>query len=133
MTAVPARRRRGADEPTVRQVTEDLVLVEVGGRKVLAAALCPHRGGRLKYGRVDGDRLRITCPLHHTTFDLTSGERTSGAACAALRVVDVLPGQDAATTGSAATTTGIAPVTGSTPSTGDAPTTGGSATTGGAP
>ncbi|MFF3840738.1 Rieske (2Fe-2S) protein [Streptomyces sp. NPDC001930] len=92
MTAVPAGRRRGSDEPTVRQVTEDLVLVEVGGRKVLAAALCPHRGGRLKYGRVDGDRLRITCPLHHTTFDLTSGERLSGAACAALRVVDVLPG-----------------------------------------
>ncbi|WP_079042084.1 Rieske (2Fe-2S) protein [Streptomyces aureus] len=92
MTAVPAGRRRDSDEPTVRQVTEDLVLVEVGGRKVLAAALCPHRGGRLKYGRVDGDRLRITCPLHHTTFDLTSGERMSGAACAALRVVDVLPG-----------------------------------------
>ncbi|MHA4778396.1 Rieske (2Fe-2S) protein [Streptomyces sp. MSC1_001] len=90
MTAVPAG-RRGSDEPTVRQVTEDLVLVEVAGRKVLAAAVCPHRGGRLKYGRVDGDRLRITCPLHHTTFDLTSGERTSGAACAALRVVDVLP------------------------------------------
>ncbi|MFK0230595.1 Rieske (2Fe-2S) protein [Streptomyces sp. NPDC090303] len=95
MTAVPAG-RRGSGEPVVRQVTEDLVLVEVGGRKVLAAALCPHRGGRLKYGRVDGDRLRITCPLHHTTFDLTSGERTSGAACAALRVVDVLPGQDTA-------------------------------------
>ncbi|MFE0651710.1 Rieske (2Fe-2S) protein [Streptomyces sp. NPDC059534] len=92
MTAVPAGRRREGGEPVVRQVTEDLVLVEVGGRKVLAAALCPHRGGRLKYGRVDGDRLRITCPLHHTTFDLTSGERTSGAACAALRVVDVLPG-----------------------------------------
>ncbi|MYS07643.1 Rieske 2Fe-2S domain-containing protein [Streptomyces sp. SID6041] len=73
MTAVPAGRRRGDDEPAVRQVTEDLVLVEVGGRKVLAAALCPHRGGRLKYGRVDGDRLRITCPLHHTTFDLSSG------------------------------------------------------------
>ncbi|WP_406056971.1 Rieske (2Fe-2S) protein [Streptomyces sp. NBC_01077] len=93
MTAVPAGRRRGSDEPTVRQVTEDLVLVDVGGRKVLAAAVCPHRGGRLKYGRVDGDRLRITCPLHHTTFDLTSGERLSGAACAALRVVDVLPGE----------------------------------------
>lgn len=75
-------------------MTEELVLVEVGGRKVLAAAVCPHRGGRLKYGRVDGDRLRITCPLHHTTFDLTSGERTSGAACAALRVVDVLPGRE---------------------------------------
>ncbi|MCD2467779.1 Rieske (2Fe-2S) protein [Streptomyces sp. NPDC057020] len=92
MTAVPAGRRRGSDEPTVRQVTEDLVLVEVGGRKVLAAAVCPHRGGRLKYGRVDGDRLRITCPLHHTTFDLTSGARLAGAACADIRVVDVLPG-----------------------------------------
>ncbi|MDV9189428.1 Rieske 2Fe-2S domain-containing protein [Streptomyces sp. SR27] len=95
MTAVPAGRRRESDEPAVRQVTEELILVEVAGRKVLAAAVCPHRGGRLKYARVDGDRLRITCPLHHTTFDLTSGERTSGARCAALRVVDVLPGEDA--------------------------------------
>ncbi|MER5963144.1 Rieske (2Fe-2S) protein [Streptomyces sp. NPDC002057] len=94
MTAVPAGRRRGSGEPSVRQVTEELVLVEVGDRKVLAAAVCPHRGGRLKYGRVDGDRLRITCPLHHTTFDLTSGQRLSGAACADIRVVDVLPGDD---------------------------------------
>ncbi|MFE3073382.1 Rieske (2Fe-2S) protein [Streptomyces sp. NPDC059247] len=93
MTAVPAGRRRGTG-PAVRQVTEELILVEVAGRKVLASAVCPHRGGRLKYSRVDGDKLRITCPLHHTTFDLTSGERTSGAMCASLRVVDVLPGQD---------------------------------------
>lgn len=119
MTAVPAGRRRVSDAPAVRQVTEDLVLVEVGGRKVLAAAVCPHRGGRLKYGRGDGDRLRITCPLHHTTFDLTSGERLSGAACADIRVVDVLPGdlsvpeqRDPAHDGSVAPAPGTTPAGG---------------------
>ncbi|MEU3045055.1 MULTISPECIES: Rieske (2Fe-2S) protein [unclassified Streptomyces] len=99
MTAASAAARPGpgpAPEPTVRQVTEDLVLVEIGDRKVLAAARCPHRQGKLKFGRVDGDRLRITCPLHYSTFDLASGERTSGPACDTLRVLDALPGHLAA-------------------------------------
>ncbi|MEI7030263.1 Rieske (2Fe-2S) protein [Streptomyces pratensis] len=81
--------------PVVRQVTEDLVLIEVGDRRILAAARCPHRQGRLKFGRVDGDRLRITCPLHHSTFDLADGARLSGPRCDPLRVVDVLPGSPA--------------------------------------
>lgn len=76
----------------IREVSEDLVLVEVAGRKVLASARCPHRQGKLKFAHVDGGRLRITCPLHYSTFDLTSGERTSGPACDPLRIVDVLPG-----------------------------------------
>ncbi|MET8057117.1 Rieske (2Fe-2S) protein [Streptomyces microflavus] len=92
MTAGAPQLRGGArTEPVVRQVTEDLVLVEVGDRKVLAAARCPHRQGKLKFARVDGERLRITCPLHHSTFDLTDGARLSGPKCDTLRVVDALP------------------------------------------
>jgi nitrite reductase (NADH) small subunit len=79
-------------ECSVREISEDLVLVEVAGRKFLAAARCPHRQGKLKYAHVDGNRLRIKCPLHYSTFDLTSGERTSGPACDPLRIVDSLPG-----------------------------------------
>ncbi|MCZ0979113.1 Rieske (2Fe-2S) protein [Streptomyces diastatochromogenes] len=92
MTAVPAG-RRGSDEPVVRQVTEDLVLVEVGGRKVLAAALCPHRGAGSGTAGSTGTGCGSPAPAPH---DLRPGQRRTphGAACAALRVVDVLPGQD---------------------------------------
>ncbi|MCT2594717.1 Rieske (2Fe-2S) protein [Streptomyces sp. N2-109] len=80
------------DTPSaVHQVTEDLVLVDVAGRRVLAAAHCPHRAGKLKFGHVDAARLRIRCPLHHATFDLDSGERVSGPACDPLRIFAVLP------------------------------------------
>lgn len=79
---------------SIREISEDLVLIEVGGRKVLASARCPHRQGKLKFAYVDGDRLRIRCPLHHSTFDLASGERTSGPACDPLRIVDTLPSHD---------------------------------------
>lgn len=88
---------------TIREVSEDLVLVEVAGRKVLASARCPHRQGKLKFARVDGGRLRITCPLHYSTFDLATGERTSGPACDPLRIVDTLPGRHAAPPGPPAT------------------------------
>ncbi|MCJ1681502.1 Rieske (2Fe-2S) protein [Streptomyces sp. APSN-46.1] len=75
----------------IREISEDLVLVEVAGRKVLAAARCPHRQGKLKFARVDGGRLTITCPLHYSTFDLATGARTAGPACDPLRIVDTLP------------------------------------------
>jgi nitrite reductase/ring-hydroxylating ferredoxin subunit len=80
-----------ASDGSIRQISEDLVLVEVAGRKVLAAARCPHRQGKLKFARVDGGRLTITCPLHYSTFDLTTGARTSGPGCNPLRIVDTLP------------------------------------------
>ncbi|MEU0247458.1 Rieske (2Fe-2S) protein [Streptomyces sp. NPDC006235] len=77
-------------EAPIREISEDLVLVEVAGRKILASARCPHRQGKLKFAHVDGGRLRIKCPLHYSTFDLTTGERTSGPACDPLRIVDTL-------------------------------------------
>lgn len=77
--------------PAVHQVTEDLVLVDVASRRVLAAAMCPHRQGKLKFGYVDDENLRIKCPLHYATFDLDSGERVAGPACDPLRIYAVLP------------------------------------------
>ncbi|MEU9132967.1 Rieske (2Fe-2S) protein [Kitasatospora sp. NPDC048540] len=79
------------DTPTrIRQVTEELVLVELSGRRVLVQASCPHRKGRLLFGYVDERNLRIRCPLHSSTFDLDSGRRTAGPACDPLRVVAVV-------------------------------------------
>ncbi|MER8182934.1 Rieske (2Fe-2S) protein [Kitasatospora sp. NPDC094015] len=74
----------------IRQVTEELVLVELSGRRVLVQAACPHRKGRLLFGYVDEQSLRIRCPLHSSTFDLDSGRRTAGPACDPLRVVAVV-------------------------------------------
>lgn len=54
------------------------VRVQAAGRTFLAAAKCPHRDGLLVYGYVDAARLRITCPLHRSSFDLATGAVVSG-------------------------------------------------------
>ncbi len=79
-------------QPVLRQVTDDLILIEVGSCRILAAATCPHRRGRLRFGYVDSGALRIRCPLHHSTFELPSGRRVAGPACQPLRIVAVLAG-----------------------------------------
>ncbi len=71
----------------LRQVTDELVLVELSGRRMLVQATCPHRKGRLLFGHLDEQTLRIRCPLHNSTFDLDSGRRTAGPACDPLQVV----------------------------------------------
>jgi nitrite reductase/ring-hydroxylating ferredoxin subunit len=65
-------------EPVVRRVSEHRVQVDVGGRKFVVGSECPHRKGRLAYGFVNARKSRITCPLHHSTFDLASGCPVSG-------------------------------------------------------
>lgn len=70
----------------LRQLDADLLLVEVGGQRFLTQSYCPHRKGRLLFGQVNDRRLRITCPLHHSTFDLTTGEQVSGPPCGPLKV-----------------------------------------------
>ncbi|MEY9214943.1 Rieske (2Fe-2S) protein [Thermobifida halotolerans] len=88
-----------ADGPVVRQVTEDLVLIEVAGRRILAEAHCPHRRGLLRFGHVDGRTLRIRCPLHQSTFDIRDGRRLAGPRCDPLRIVVDLSEADAEKTG----------------------------------
>lgn len=70
----------------VRQVSADQILIEVGGVRVLAQGECPHRKGRLRFGMVNPRRMSITCPLHHSTFDLRTGRQLSGPPCGPLRV-----------------------------------------------
>ncbi|MGH3997703.1 MAG: Rieske (2Fe-2S) protein [Pseudonocardiaceae bacterium] len=70
----------------IRPVGDDQILIEVAGQQILASASCPHRQGRLRFGRVNPRTLRIACPLHHATFDLLTGQRVSGPTCGPLRV-----------------------------------------------
>jgi len=78
---------REPDAPYIRQASEELILVEAAGRRVLTYATCPHRQGLLRFAHLDEQRLRLRCPLHHSTFDLADGSRVGGPACASIRIV----------------------------------------------
>lgn len=48
-----------------------LLLARVGGRYYAADSRCPHMGGNLAHGRLDG--TVVTCPRHGSRFDLDDG------------------------------------------------------------
>jgi nitrite reductase (NADH) small subunit len=72
--------------PVIRPLNEDEILIEFGDTKVITQSQCPHRKGRLRFGMVNERRMTITCPLHHSTFDLRTGDQISGPPCGPLRV-----------------------------------------------
>jgi len=47
------------------------VLARVGDKYYAADNLCPHMGGNLSAGKLNGNVL--TCPRHHSQFDITDG------------------------------------------------------------
>jgi len=49
----------------------EIALVSVGGRIHAVDNVCPHEGGPLADGTVQGGVL--VCPLHHWEFDVTTG------------------------------------------------------------
>jgi 3-phenylpropionate/trans-cinnamate dioxygenase ferredoxin component len=49
----------------------DLLLARVGEKYYAADDRCPHMGGRLSQGRLEG--TVVTCPRHGSRFDLTDG------------------------------------------------------------
>jgi nitrite reductase/ring-hydroxylating ferredoxin subunit len=51
--------------------TSDRVVCEIGGRRYVYRATCPHMGGPLAEGTLDGDEL--VCPWHRYRFDATTG------------------------------------------------------------
>jgi nitrite reductase/ring-hydroxylating ferredoxin subunit len=65
------------------------VRVTVDGRSFLIADTCPHRDGRMLYGYVNPVRLRITCPLHRSSFDLVTGEVLTGPSEGALETEEL--------------------------------------------
>jgi nitrite reductase/ring-hydroxylating ferredoxin subunit len=49
-----------------------IALFNVGGTYYAIADTCPHAGGPLSEGDVQG--TKVTCPWHGADFDLTTGE-----------------------------------------------------------
>jgi nitrite reductase/ring-hydroxylating ferredoxin subunit len=80
-----------APEPRAEQIADDVILVELAGRRVLASATCPHRNGRLSFGHLDQDKFVVRCPLHSSVFSLNDGRRVAGPACESLRIIAELP------------------------------------------
>ncbi|WP_432483656.1 Rieske (2Fe-2S) protein [Kineococcus esterisolvens] len=56
--------------------TQVAVFRHRSGRVSAVQAACPHAGGPLADGQID-ERV-VVCPLHLNTFDLRTGESTSG-------------------------------------------------------
>ena len=62
------------------EVTVDghaIAVFNVKGAFHALAGRCPHRGGPLGQGFVDGSQ--VSCPWHNWTFDVTTGENVASA------------------------------------------------------
>lgn len=57
---------------------ESVALFNVGGVFHALTNRCPHRGGPLGQGFLDG--AEVSCPWHNWTFDVTSGENSTDPA-----------------------------------------------------
>lgn len=65
----------------VNAAGHEVLLAKVGGKYYAADSRCPHMGGRLAQGKLEG--TVVTCPLHGSQFDLRDGQvvrwlKTSG-------------------------------------------------------
>jgi len=49
----------------------EILLAKVGGKYYAADNSCPHMGGKLSEGKLEG--TVVTCPLHGSQFDLSDG------------------------------------------------------------
>ena len=49
----------------------DVLLAKVGGKFYAAENTCPHMGGKLAQGKLEG--TVVTCPLHGSQFELKDG------------------------------------------------------------
>ena len=49
----------------------EVLLARSGDNFYAANNRCPHTGGKLSEGKLEG--TIVTCPLHHSQFDLTDG------------------------------------------------------------
>jgi 3-phenylpropionate/trans-cinnamate dioxygenase ferredoxin subunit len=56
----------------VVQDGHEILLARVGGKYYAADNRCPHYGGKLARGKLEG--TIVTCPLHGSQFDLASGK-----------------------------------------------------------
>lgn len=60
------------DSMTMRELDgRPLLIARTGGAFYVANNTCPHLGGFLAHGVLEG--TIVTCPRHHSQFDLTDG------------------------------------------------------------
>ena len=55
---------------------EKVALFNCGGTFLAIGDVCPHRGGPLSEGQLDG--TQVQCPWHGALFDLSTGKRITG-------------------------------------------------------
>jgi 3-phenylpropionate/trans-cinnamate dioxygenase ferredoxin subunit len=56
---------------SVKAGGQEVLLAKVGGKFYAAESKCPHMGGNLAHGKLDG--TVVTCPLHASQFELKDG------------------------------------------------------------
>ena len=61
----------GAIKETSAQGRE-ILLARVGSKYYAASNRCPHMGGKLSKGKLEG--TVVTCPQHNSQFDLSDGQ-----------------------------------------------------------
>ena len=66
----------------------DAAVFNVGGNLCATQAKCPHRGGALSPGKLEGST--VTCPLHGSQFNVCSGEVLRGPAIDPLTTYQVV-------------------------------------------
>lgn len=64
--------QRGTGMMVVGPHDKPMALFNVGGEVFAINAVCPHRGGPLANGKLDGHV--VTCPWHGWTFDVRTGQ-----------------------------------------------------------
>ncbi|HEX75851.1 MAG TPA: Rieske 2Fe-2S domain-containing protein [Dehalococcoidia bacterium] len=50
----------------------EILLAKVGDKYYATDNLCPHMGGKLSQGKLEG--TVVTCPLHGSQFDISNGQ-----------------------------------------------------------
>ena len=63
---------------SVKSAGKDLLITNIDGKYYAIGSKCSHRGGDLSKGKLNGKI--ITCPLHGSKFDVTTGKLTGGPA-----------------------------------------------------
>ena len=56
---------------SVKAGGQDVLLAKVGGKFYAAESKCPHMGGNLAHGKLEG--TVVTCPVHASQFELKDG------------------------------------------------------------
>ena len=65
----------------------EIVVANVEGNFCAFGGICPHEGGPLAEGELDGDV--VTCPWHFTEFDVRTGEALEGVTDEPIPVYEV--------------------------------------------